>query len=251
MYRHGIQRVPDLVGDAGHEPAERARGELFADGAEGLSDAFELLIGRQIDAADFLAASQPHQAAVDDVNRPKDACCQQHPDEDRRRGQQHRRQQHGLQRFREVVANQHRRKTHADGAKGRVAQLEGQGDFERAVCVDGPDLLDRAPIEHRGEVLPGFDFLAFRSGEAVRNGAALVVDDCRVGHVAAVGSRRLENRPNALIGAQRRLRIAAGRNRVARALIHHAAEQLADAAAVFEAHAGEVRQVLQAERRHG
>ena len=107
------------------------------------------------------------------------------------------------------------------------------------------------PFEHGGEVLPGFDLLAFGSREAVRDGAALVVDDGGVGDVAAVGSGRLENRPNALIGAQRGLGIAACRNRVSRALIDHAAEQLADAAAVFEPHAGEVRQVLHAQRRHG
>ena len=41
-----------------------------------------------------------------------------------------------------------------------------------------------------------------------------------------------------------------GGDRVARALIDHAAEQLADAAAVFEADAREVREVLHAQHRH-
>ncbi len=56
MNGHGVQRVSHLVSHARHEPAQRPRRKLLADGPERFSDAFELLIGWQLDAADFFAA---------------------------------------------------------------------------------------------------------------------------------------------------------------------------------------------------
>ena len=81
-------------------------------------------------------------------------------------------QQHRLQRLREVVADQHRRQSDANRAERRVAELERQHDFERAVGVDRANLRERAAVEHRGEVFSGLDLLAFGGGEAVRDGAA-------------------------------------------------------------------------------
>ena len=73
VYGHGVQRIPDLVGHPRHQAPQRSRRQLLADRAKGFSDTFKLFIRRQIDVADFFSASQPHEAAVDDVNRPKDA----------------------------------------------------------------------------------------------------------------------------------------------------------------------------------
>ena len=50
MNRHRVQRIPDFVRHAGHQPPERPRRELLADRLERFADAFELFVGRQIDA---------------------------------------------------------------------------------------------------------------------------------------------------------------------------------------------------------
>ena len=250
MDGHGVQRVSDFVGHAGHQPAERARRQLLADGPERFPDSLELFVRRQVDAADLFAAPQLHEAAVDDVNGTKDAGRQHEADENRRRRQQHRRQQHRPERLREIVANQDGRETDANRAERRVAELERQHHLERAIGVDGANLRDRAAFEHGRKVFSWFDLLAFGGRKAVRDGAAVVVDDGGVRDVVAVDGGRFQDRSNALVGAKRDLGIAAGRNRLARALVDHAAEQHADAAAVFEPDAGEVRQVLDAQRRH-
>ena len=85
----------------------------------------------------------------------------------------------------------------------------------------------------------------------MRDRDAVVVHDRGVGDVAAVGRGRLQNRPDALVGAERDHGIAAVGDRLASALVDHAAKQLSDAAAVFEPHPRKVREMLHAEHGHG
>ncbi len=115
----------------------------------------------------------------------------------------------GCRAFARSFADEHRREADANGPERRLAELQREDHFETAIGVDGPDLCRGIAVEHRRKVLARLELLPFDGRKAVCDRDAVVIDDGGVRHVAAIGGGRFENRPDALIGAERHDRVAA------------------------------------------
>src|SRR5262249_5520135 len=143
-----------------------------------------------------------------------------------------------------------RREPDSVGPERAVSELDWQDDLQRLVDVDRAKLAERAALEQRRQILLAGKELILEIAEAVGDGDVGGVDERRLRDVAAEDGRRFQDRADAFVLAQCDARILVAADRLASALVDDAAEQFAVLAAVFEADAREISQVLNAERGH-
>ena len=145
------------------------------------------LLPRQVEPDVELAASEPRQAALDDVNRPQHPLREQHRDQRRRSSSATTTvSAAAVERRPQLVAHQQRR--HADADRRRTARRRpaAAGALRASLLgVDRPQLRERASASTIGSrVLGSGDAAALRaSGSPCATATPLGVDDRGVGDV--------------------------------------------------------------------
>ena len=167
---HRVERVLDLVGNAGGEAAEgghalrqlrdllarlargRQRPQLLADRVEDAAQVLHLGF-LQVERHPELAAAQPSEAALDDVNGPQHGLGEQRGEEEGDRKRAECGEQRRADGVVELSLDEQCRDADADLAEGlalqqhRLAPLQGAGTAEDLV-----ELLEARPLEQPDQV---------------------------------------------------------------------------------------------------
>jgi hypothetical protein len=187
-------------------PALANRRQLGADLVEGAAQILEFLLG-QVEAHVELTPAEPVQAALDHVDRAQQPLGQQHRDQ-RRNQQRGEHDGHGaLESGAQLVADQQRGHADADRPEQLIAGEQRLAHLERLVGVNPLQLRERARPDDRTELRLLRDDVSLARRKGVRDRHAVGPHDRRVGHAPAVADRRIENRTEAAVGAQRCIRV--------------------------------------------
>ena len=182
------------------------------------------------------------------MNRPKHPLRQQHR-EQRRHNQRDDDGAGGVpQGAPQLAPDQQRRHINANHPNSLIAERASAARISNVRSeIDRAELLERAGGRQPREILLLGHRLPFERREAVRDGDLVAVDDGRVGDVGRVGAARLDNRSDAAVGAQRRVRIGGPLRDDFRARWKIACASICPREAVLEVQAGQRGQMVAAE----
>jgi hypothetical protein len=168
----------------------------------------------------------------------------EHRHAERNQGGQRRRPERGV----EVAANQQRRDPDPDRAELGVAEQQRLAELEvhPLAPINRAELVHRRSIEDRVQVGRIRNPAAFERRVGVRHRHTVGIDDRRKRDVLRVQAR-LEDRSQARIAVQRLVRVDPRDHDLAGAMKHRVGQQFRPRLAFVQAHAGEPRQLHQAQ----